>query len=50
LKWSDLLVSDLEKLEKDVTYFTYPNADHNLMPGGWELAVQRSLSFFKEKL
>lgn len=49
-KWSDTLVSDLEKLEKDVKYFTYPNADHNLMPDGWALAVRRSLNFYREKL
>lgn len=48
-KWSDTLVSDLEKLNKDVEYFTYPNADHNLLPG-WETAVQRSLDFYKKKL
>lgn len=50
VRWSDTLVSDLEKLEKDVEYFTYPNSDHNLMPGGWELAIQRSLNFYREKL
>mgnify|MGYP001578405053 CR=1 FL=1 len=50
VKWSDTLVSDLEKLAKDAEYFTYPNSDHNLMPGGWELAIQRSLDFYKEKL
>ncbi len=49
LKWSDKLVKDLEKLEKDVEYFVYPNADHNLLPG-WETAIQRSLDFYKQKL
>jgi len=49
LKWSDNLVADLTKLNKDVTYFTYPGADHNLLPG-WEVAVQRSLDFYKEHL
>ncbi|MDP2638504.1 MAG: prolyl oligopeptidase family serine peptidase [Candidatus Levybacteria bacterium] len=48
-KWSDLLVKDLTELEKDVTYFSYPGADHNLLPG-WDVAVQRSLEFYKEKL
>lgn len=47
LKWSDQLVSDLTKLDKDVTYFTYPGADHNLLPG-WDIAVSRSLDFYKE--
>lgn len=49
VKWSDQLVSDLIKLKKDVTYFTYPGADHNLMPG-WETAVARSLDFYKKNL
>lgn len=49
LKWSDNLAADLKKLEKDVTYFTYPGADHNLLPG-WETAVTRSLNFYKEHL
>lgn len=49
LNWSDQLVSDLTKLEKDATYFTYPGADHNLLPG-WDEAVERSLNFYKEEL
>lgn len=48
-RWSDTLVADLGKLKKDVEYFTYPNADHNLLPV-WETAVQRSLDFYKERL
>lgn len=50
LKWSDKLVGDLEKLEKDVTYFTYPGADHNLLPSGWSTAVERSLNFYKQNM
>lgn len=46
-KWSDQLVADLTKLGKDVVYFTYPSADHNLLPG-WETAIERSLNFYKE--
>jgi len=49
LKWSDQLVSDLKKLEKDVMYFTYPQADHNLSPG-WDEAVERSLNFYRKYL
>lgn len=49
-RWSDTFVEDLEKLGKDVKYFTYPNADHNLMPGGWDIAVQRSLDFYRDRL
>lgn len=29
----------------DLTYFTYPNADHNLQPG-WNTAIQRDIAFF----
>ena len=49
-KWSDQLVEDLEKLKKDVTYFTYPGDDHNLLPNGWSTAAQRGLDFYKQKL
>jgi len=49
LKWSDNLVADLTKLGKDVAYFTYPGADHNLTPG-WDTAVVRSLNFYKSQL
>lgn len=49
-KWSDQLVKTLSKLKKDVTYFTYPNTDHNLLPDGWSQAVQRSLDFYKTHL
>lgn len=49
-KWSDKLVEDLEKLGKDITYFTYPGADHNLLPNSWSQAVQRSLDFYKTHL
>ena len=47
-KWSDQLVSELEKLEKDVEYFTYSGADHNLLPGGWNLAVTRAIDFYSQ--
>lgn len=50
LKWSDNLAADLKKLDKNVTYFTYLGADHNLLPNGWDTAVTRSLNFYKEHL
>lgn len=46
LKWSNQLVEELEKLGKDVEYFTYSGADHDLLPGGWNLAVIRAIEFF----
>lgn len=49
-KWSDQLASELEKLDRDVEYFTYTGADHNLLPGGWNLAVSRAMEFWREEL
>ena len=48
--WSDELVMNLKKLDVDVSYYTYPGADHNLLPNGWSQAVTNSLNFFNEKL
>lgn len=47
--WSDDLAEKLKKQGNDVTYFTYPNSNHNLQPDGWSEAVTRSYEFFKEK-
>lgn len=49
LKWSDQLAETLNKLKKDIVYFTYPNADHNLLPDGWSEAVTRSMEFYRKK-
>lgn len=45
--WSDELVARLKKDQVDVSYFTYPGADHNLLPNGWSEAVLNSLAFYK---
>lgn len=47
--WSDALVKTLKEKEKNVTYFTYPEADHNLMPG-WNTVVSRDIEFFRKNL
>lgn len=44
--WSDELAETLKKNNVDVTYLTYPDADHNLLPGGWTSAVQNEMSFY----
>lgn len=49
IKWSDILYEDLKKLDKKTEYFTYPGADHNLL-GGWNSAVERSISFYNSNL
>lgn len=46
--WSDELVAVLEKNEVDITYFTYPGADHNLQPNGWNSAVSREIDFYNK--
>lgn len=48
-KWSDELVTTLKKLNKDVTYLTYPGADHNLA-GAWNTVVARDAAFFQKHL
>ncbi len=45
--WTDSLVKYLKTLNKDVTYYTYPGADHNLRPD-WNTAVSRDLEFFRK--
>lgn len=49
ISWSNDLVSKLKDLGKDITYYTYPGADHNLRPS-WNTAVSRSLQFYKDNL
>ncbi len=46
--WSDTFVKTLEEKEKDITYFTYSGADHNLAGGdAWNTAMTRDMQFFK---
>lgn len=47
LRWSDQFVSTLKGLDKEITYYTYPNENHNFTSGSWSLAVSRSISFYK---
>jgi dipeptidyl aminopeptidase/acylaminoacyl peptidase len=47
--WSDNLAKILKGNGAEIQYFKYPGADHNLVPA-WNLAVQRSLDFFKKNL
>lgn len=44
-KWSDELVMRLEELEKEVSYYEYVGADHNMRPS-WNTVVARDVSFF----
>jgi len=47
--WTDDLVAMLKKDKDDVTYHTYPGADHNLLPNGWSNAVTNDLEFYSEQ-
>lgn len=46
-EWTDSLVKNLEGVEKNVEYFKYAGADHNLQPA-WGNVVARNLNFFRE--
>lgn len=47
--WSDSFVKKMRNLGVDLTYFTYPGADHNMRPG-WDTAVARDIDFFRQNL
>jgi alpha-beta hydrolase superfamily lysophospholipase len=45
LDWSNKFFNELKNLNKEITYFKYPNSDHNLMPE-WNRAAENTLNFF----
>lgn len=47
IEWSNELNTRTEELGKDVTYYTYPGADHNMRPS-WSTVVARDLEFFQD--
>ncbi len=47
--WSDNLDATLQKDKVDITYNTYPGADHNLLPSGWAQAVTNDLEFYTKE-
>lgn len=49
IKWNDDFINYLENTGIEVDYFTYPGADHNLMPS-WDTVVERDLAFFNSLL
>jgi len=49
IEWSNDLTQQLKTNEIQVTYYTYPEADHN-MSGSWKAVVQRDVEFFNKLL
>lgn len=47
--WSTTLAKTLKAEKKNVTYYTYPGADHNLKPN-WDTVVKRDVEFFRKEL
>lgn len=45
LAWSQELEAKLSGLDKQITFYTYPGANHNMVPV-WNTVVQRDLAFF----
>jgi dipeptidyl aminopeptidase/acylaminoacyl peptidase len=48
-RWSKELAKLLKEKHHQVTYYVYPDNDHNLRPD-WQTVVERSLAFYKESL
>lgn len=44
--WSDNLAKLLKEKEKQVNYYVYPGADHNMRPS-WDTVVTRDVEWFK---
>jgi len=47
-EWSLEFTLKLKALGKDIKYYTYPNADHN-MKGSWDNVIQKDIEFFNEE-
>lgn len=45
LTWSNTLTNLLKQRDKDVTYYTYQETDHNMRPN-WNSVIERDLEFY----
>lgn len=45
--WSQNLEKTLKKDGDNVTLNLFPNADHNMLPGGWSDAVDKTVQFYE---
>lgn len=46
-EWTNSFVARMRRLEKEVEYFFYPSADHNMRPD-WDTVVARDVDFFRK--
>jgi dipeptidyl aminopeptidase/acylaminoacyl peptidase len=46
VKWNEEFVTVLQDKNRDIEYFVYPGADHNLSPS-WNTVMNRDISFFR---
>jgi dipeptidyl aminopeptidase/acylaminoacyl peptidase len=49
LNWTDSFVAQMRRLDKEIEYFTYPAADHNMRPD-WDTVVERDVEYFNSFL
>lgn len=48
VKWNNDFVAALREKKKDIEYFVYPGADHNLQPS-WNTVIARDIQFFRRQ-
>lgn len=49
IRWSDQFNDEMKTLGKDITYYVYPDGDHNLR-SSWDTVVERDIAFFRSYL
>ncbi len=47
--WSDAFAQKVKKAEKELTYYVYPGATHDMV-GAWSTVVARDIAFFEKYL
>lgn len=47
--WNDNFVEQLKEQDKDVTYYVYPQADHNMRPD-WGTVIARDVEWLQERV
>jgi dipeptidyl aminopeptidase/acylaminoacyl peptidase len=49
VSWSRAFVKSMKDIDKNITYYEYPDADHNMV-GSWNTVVGRDVAFFTRSL